>query len=272
MVDTIYCAHLCLEELMRKFTTLCINDSSTAFNSVDVFTFYEKQATDLTSKVPLLGFLSCLFRHKKPVRATRLTSPRMFGLFTDDVQLVGSHSANLPYVSDPLPLNRNHQRMNKFQGPRESDHNYKLVVDKICDFLDRIREGNPLEKADASIRDNCYNKKKIEIVRLSGERRSTEDCYINLTIVEQHDGQTESQKDHLGGLSPPSSRFSWDERLAIGTSYYERQVALSELFDQREIRSSVTIIPRRILIRGRAGIGKTTLCKKIVHDFTYERM
>jgi hypothetical protein len=90
--------------------------------------------------------------------------------------------------------------------------------------------------------------------------------------VEQHDGQTESQKDHLGGLGPPSSRFSRDERLAIGTSYYERQVALSELFDQREIRSSVTIIPRRILIRGRAGIGKTTLCKKIVHDFTHERM
>jgi hypothetical protein len=59
-----------LEELVRRFTTLCVSDGSTVFSSVDVFTFYEKQTTDLTRRVPLLGCLSCLFRHKKLVRVT----------------------------------------------------------------------------------------------------------------------------------------------------------------------------------------------------------
>lgn len=64
-----------LEELVRKFTTLCVNDSSTALSSDNVFTFYEKKTTDLTRKVPLLGPLSYFFPQKKRIRATRLTSP-----------------------------------------------------------------------------------------------------------------------------------------------------------------------------------------------------
>jgi hypothetical protein len=64
-----------LEELVRKFTTLCVNDGSTTLSSDNVFTFYEKKTTDLTRKVPLLGPLSYFFPQKKRVRATRFTSP-----------------------------------------------------------------------------------------------------------------------------------------------------------------------------------------------------
>lgn len=39
------------------------------------------------------------------------------------------------------------------------------------------------------------------------------------------------------------------------------------LFNPRK-KGDVEIKPRRILIRGRAGVGKTTLCKKIVSEFT----
>jgi hypothetical protein len=65
-----------LEELVRKFTTLCVGDGSTAVSSVIVFTFYEKQTTDLTRKIPFLGLLSYFFPQGKLVRATRLPSPK----------------------------------------------------------------------------------------------------------------------------------------------------------------------------------------------------
>jgi hypothetical protein len=71
-----------LEELVRKFTTLCIKDSSTMLSSDNVFTFYEKKTTDLTRKVPLLGPLSYFFPKKKRVRATRLRSPEFGYLLT----------------------------------------------------------------------------------------------------------------------------------------------------------------------------------------------
>jgi uridine kinase len=44
------------------------------------------------------------------------------------------------------------------------------------------------------------------------------------------------------------------------------------LFKPRKTRDGQTRQPSRILIRGRAGVGKTTLCKKIVHEFTHGTM
>ena len=40
---------------------------------------------------------------------------------------------------------------------------------------------------------------------------------------------------------------------------------MEQLFDKRKLRDGKGGIPQRILVQGRAGIGKTTLCKKIVH-------
>ncbi|KAK6709890.1 hypothetical protein SNK05_004366 [Fusarium graminearum] len=47
------------------------------------------------------------------------------------------------------------------------------------------------------------------------------------------------------------------------------QVDLASMFDERERPGNrdKKIRPRRILIRGRAGVGKTTLCKKMVYDY-----
>lgn len=39
------------------------------------------------------------------------------------------------------------------------------------------------------------------------------------------------------------------------------------MFDQRKGSDDRVMQPSRILIRGRAGVGKTTLCKKIVYEF-----
>jgi HEAT repeat protein len=49
-------------------------------------------------------------------------------------------------------------------------------------------------------------------------------------------------------------------------------VPLQDLFNPRESSDGKTEAPKRILIRGRAGIGKTTLSKKIVYEYTRHRM
>lgn len=51
-----------------------------------------------------------------------------------------------------------------------------------------------------------------------------------------------------------------------------KNVNLSRLFDDREISDGTTIRPRRILIKGRAGVGKSSLCKKIVHGFLHGQL
>jgi HEAT repeat protein len=124
-----------------------------------------------------------------------------------------------------------------------------------------------IEKADAFIRDNCYAAKCLEIERLSGALLPMDRCYINLAIVEQP-GEKATRTKPEGKPSP----FSLHARLKINTPAEESGVLLPCIFNPRKTRDGHVKQPSRILIRGRAGVGKTTLCKKIVHDFTYNRI
>ncbi|KAI5923916.1 nacht nucleoside triphosphatase [Camillea tinctor] len=72
--------------------------------------------------------------------------------------------------------------------------------------------------------------------------------------------------------APEPPPFPLSSGLKVETSDEKLQVELSTLFDPRGMSDGQTKIPRRILIRGRAGIGKTTLCKKIVYDFIHNNM
>ncbi len=48
----------------------------------------------------------------------------------------------------------------------------------------------------------------------------------------------------------------------------QKLVPVENLFDPRELSKDKIMPPKRILIRGRAGVGKTTLSKKIVYEYT----
>lgn len=52
----------------------------------------------------------------------------------------------------------------------------------------------------------------------------------------------------------------------------DAKVDLRKIFDLRRTPDGRNILPRRIFVRGHAGVGKTTLCKKAVYEFLYNQV
>lgn len=118
-------------------------------------------------------------------------------------------------------------------------------------------------EADAWIRDKHYTTEHLEIIRLSGSPLPMDRCYINLILTDQHRKHLNVSSNGEGeGLPSSSSPFSLEARLNIETPCKEDLITLPKLFDQRERLHGNKQRARRIFIRGRAGVGKTTLCKK----------
>ncbi|KEY75046.1 hypothetical protein S7711_09653 [Stachybotrys chartarum IBT 7711] len=129
--------------------------------------------------------------------------------------------------------------------------------------LTRVYRDLPIEFAQQ------LNSNRAAIIeRLSGDPLSMDQCYINLAIVKHlgHDAAQPKKESERRDTTQPSP-FSLSARLKVETPDKNIQVELAKLFDPCEGRHGHTTQPRRILIRGRAGVGKTTLCKKMVHDF-----
>ncbi|KID80780.1 nacht nucleoside triphosphatase, partial [Metarhizium brunneum ARSEF 3297] len=216
-----------LVKLVGDFTRLCREDSLDR-----VMTFYELGNTNLYHK------------------------------------LVDESSAILDIVPNPLPLDRPHLTMNKFHGT--DDPEYQKVAGKLEEFLHGIREGTVLNIADAWIRNQCYAADRLQIRRLSEEELPMEQCYINLAIIEQQCGRVSSGSGYGSNGADSTSQsypFSILSRQKVQTPDKSIHVELETLFNQRDRGDHGVIKPRRILIRGRAGVGKTTLCKKMVYDF-----
>ncbi len=115
---------------------------------------------------------------------------------------------------------------------------------------------------------------RLAIQRLSGPPLSMKDCYINLAIVEHEKARKEEKQPKEGEENP-------SEEEAAAQNYFHRLpsfeaidsnkqklVLLEKLFDPRKLSDGKTMTSQRILIRGRAGVGKTTLSKKIVYEYT----
>ncbi|KAK4107017.1 hypothetical protein N656DRAFT_772883 [Canariomyces notabilis] len=228
-----------LGELVRSFTALCQKSEL----AEHVFIFYETGKSSFPRKV----------------------APWLPASLSQEQPLVDSASATLDIVSHPLPLNRPHVTMNKFYGP--NDPEYVSVTGVIDILLCDIRNGRPIERADLWIRNNCYSLAELNIERLSGDLLPMDRCYINLAIVEQPGDKTSRPDEE--GTAQKDSPFSLLARLKVETPDKTIEVTLPTLFKPRKARDGEERQPRRILIRGRAGVGKTTLCKKIVYEFAH---
>lgn len=111
---------------------------------------------------------------------------------------------------------------------------------------------------------------RLEIKRLSGDLLDMSQCYINLSIIEHSEGEKSTSGGREG--EQQFSALSLFSRLKVGAANTDRNVTLPGIFDDQKLQNGGMVQPRRILIRGRAGVGKSTLCKKIVHDFIHAQL
>ncbi|THC91705.1 hypothetical protein EYZ11_008830 [Aspergillus tanneri] len=125
--------------------------------------------------------------------------------------------------------------------------------------------------ADMQIREYYRQGRQLEIRRLSGSLLDMDQCYINLAVIEHSRGDDKDRLDNTK-TEQRQSAFTLFNRLKVQTPNTDKSVTLPKLFDERKSPDGTMARPKRILIRGRAGVGKTTLCKKIVHDFLYARL
>ncbi|KAI1736057.1 ARM repeat-containing protein [Xylaria scruposa] len=226
-----------LQELVAKFTNICVQPAKA--QGCQLAIFYETK-------------MSNPYRNAMPeVIADLLNKPKL---------LVDSSSARLHIVKDPIALDRTHVMMNKFAGPE--DNAFNDVSGQIKFMIDQIIEAQPIEKARNWIYYRRYLK-KLNIERLSDDLLPMNRCYINLGIVMQPSNQR-NPKDGMQKSSP----FSLSSRLKIETTHESKEITLSTLFEARKT-STGQLRPNRIMIWGRAGVGKTTLCKKIVYEFIH---
>ena len=127
------------------------------------------------------------------------------------------------------------------------------------------------DQINEAIRETYLSGRRLAVEWLSGKPLSLEHCFINLCIVD-HTRDSDmrpvgdgSDKDLGAGHLP--SKFSIDPRLKVENPPKSEQVSLKALFDLRNQKDGTEFRPNRVLIWGRAATGKTTLCKKMVHDF-----
>ncbi|GJJ67714.1 bilin biosynthesis protein [Entomortierella parvispora] len=107
-----------------------------------------------------------------------------------------------------------------------------------------------------------YHEPILHILRVSGEKLDLESCFVNLAIVEapQH---RQKEKEDLKIQAAMFHRMPSGE--GVRNTNTDSLIPLDQLFNKRRLRDGKRDVPKRILVQGRAGIGKSTLCKKLVH-------
>ncbi|KAH8697408.1 hypothetical protein BGW36DRAFT_378643 [Talaromyces proteolyticus] len=111
---------------------------------------------------------------------------------------------------------------------------------------------------------NAYSaQSRLQILRISGASLPMKECYINLSVI-----RISANKKHT---SIQDRNRPW---LNMGSEYTSNNenLLLDNLFEHIKDSNGKLKPVKRILIQGHAGVGKTTLCKKIVYEFLYGSM
>ncbi|EXK95469.1 hypothetical protein FOQG_04037 [Fusarium oxysporum f. sp. raphani 54005] len=165
----------------------------------------------------------------------------------------------------PLPHNLSLEELRQYaKSSEESPETRRLAAARLEDKL------ACLKAADDWLLQHCYVKENLEIERLSGERLPLEQCYINLMIIPHARNQT----SRLSNLTPNNkiANLSLFRRLNVQGSDGGVKVRFHDIFNTARSHGAASKHSTRILIRGQAGVGKTTFCKKAVHDFVQNQV
>lgn len=120
---------------------------------------------------------------------------------------------------------------------------------------------------------NCYREKQYIPRHFHAEPIPVKDGYVRLAIVREAE-QIEKMNDLLTSVEQLGSAESGvnlfeDKRLASFEQIYgaKKPINVSDIFKPNKTEKAQGKIPKRLLVLGRAGIGKSTLCQKIVHQW-----
>ncbi|KAI8601384.1 hypothetical protein EDD21DRAFT_353715 [Dissophora ornata] len=107
-----------------------------------------------------------------------------------------------------------------------------------------------------------YYEQYLVILRVSGYKLDLKTYFVNLAIVEAP-AQRKKEKQDLKEQAAVFHRIPSID--AVERTNMQSSIHLDQLFNKRKLRDGSENVPKTILVQGRAGIGKTTLCKKLVH-------
>ncbi len=157
--------------------------------------------------------------------------------------------------------------ISKIQNKIQKQANQEAALSQIAAIHNSVYRFMPPSVSQTMVRNalhRYYDASDLSIQRVSGEKASLDNCYINLAIVESQ-AQREKDQDELKKQALAFERLPSSER--VDATNPNRLIPLEKLFEKQKLRDGSEGIPQRILIHGRAGIGKTTLCKKLVHKY-----
>ncbi|GJJ67744.1 hypothetical protein EMPS_00090 [Entomortierella parvispora] len=107
-----------------------------------------------------------------------------------------------------------------------------------------------------------YHEPTLHILRVSGEKLDLESCFVNLAIVEAPEHR-QKEKEDLKLQANMFHRMPSGE--GVRNTNTDSLIPLDQLFNKRKLPDGEEGVPKSILVQGRAGIGKSTMCKKLVH-------
>jgi hypothetical protein len=147
------------------------------------------------------------------------------------------------------------------QNKKRHEEGVAAIQFSVEQIAEQIRPSQSSLKDIQSALKTHY-KRDLSIRRISGDKLDLETCFVNLAIVESPE-QREKEKQNLKEQAALFRRITSSE--TVQGSNIQTRIPLEQLFDKRKLRDGKESVPKRILVQGRAGIGKTTLCKKLVH-------
>ncbi|RGP70230.1 hypothetical protein FSPOR_4130 [Fusarium sporotrichioides] len=211
--------------------------------------------------------LSDLRRKFEDTLKKQLRRPHIVSFYETKATFLGRLSAGVivprdsasAHADEEVYIDTDHSGLNKCFSAKPE------LLDKLVDCIKKSRVPSRLEQVDKLLKTQYDAEKpyeKLNIIRLSEKVLPMGSCYINLSIVAHYDQAVSTASQS----TTSNSSFSLSSRNAVADVDKKLLVDLPTIFGERA-GSDGNITPRRILIRGRAGVGKTTLCKKMVHDF-----